>query len=124
MKTKSIGFWLSTGIVAFSLFAGGIGDLLRFDQVAEGMGRLGYPPYVMTIIGVWKLLGALVILAPGCPRLKEWAYAGAFFDFSGAVASHVFVGELGKVFAPGLFAALTLVSWRLRPASRVLGTLG
>jgi hypothetical protein len=64
----------------------------------------------------------LAILPPGHLRLKEWAYAGAFFDFSGAVASHRFAAEpLVKIVAPLLFAALTLVSWRLRPQHRILG---
>jgi len=122
MKTKSIMFWVATGIVCFSLFTGSLGDLFRFAPVEDGMTHLGYPPYVMTILGVWKLLAVLAILAPGFPRLKEWAYAGAFFDFSGAVASHLAAAEpLVKILAPLLFAALTLVSWRLRPQPRMLG---
>jgi hypothetical protein len=122
MKSKAIAFWVATGIVGFSLVSGGIGDLFRFAPVEEGMTHLGYPPYVMTILGGWKLLAVLALLAPGYPRLKEWAYAGAFFDFSGAVASHLAAAEpLVKIIAPLLFATLTLVSWRLRPASRMLG---
>ena len=122
MKSKSIVFWVATGIVGFSLLTGGIGDLFRFGPVEEGMTHLGYPPYVMTILGVWKLLAVMALLAPGYPRLKEWAYAGAFFDFSGAVVSHLAAGEpAGKMLAPLVFATLTLVSWRLRPQARMLG---
>ena len=53
----------------------------------EGIVHLGYPLYFITIIGFWKVLGAITLLAPGFPRLKEWAYAGIFFDLTGAAAS-------------------------------------
>ncbi len=85
------------------------------------LGQLGYPPYLLNILGFWKVLGAVAVLVPGLPRLKEWAYAGFFFDLTGAAASHTFAGDdAGKVLAPLFFLALVAASWALRPASRRL----
>jgi uncharacterized membrane protein YphA (DoxX/SURF4 family) len=123
VNTKRLGYWLSTAIIVFALVAGGIADLLQPPSVVEGMQHLGYPIYLMTILGIWKVLGGAVLIAPGLPRLKEWAYAGAFFDFSGAAASHQAVGDdIGHIITPLIFAAITLVSWTLRPPSRIAGT--
>lgn len=120
-KGSAITFWITTAIVVFVLIGGGIGDLIRPTVITEGMRHLGYPDYVMTILGLWKVAGGGVILAPRLPRLKEWAYAGAFIDFSSAVASHIASGDGASVYwRPLLFAALTLVSWRLRADSRKL----
>jgi hypothetical protein len=75
----------------------------------------------MTLIGVWKLLGSAVVLAPRLPLLKEWAYAGFFFTMSGAAVSHIASGHsFGKVFPPLLLLALTVISWYFRPADRKL----
>jgi len=81
--------------------------------------------YFFAILGVWKFLGAVAILAPGFPRLKEWAYAGIFFDLTGAALSCAAVGGYGAygfhVLAPLIIAGLMVASWALRPASRVVG---
>lgn len=122
MKRKT--YWVTTGLVCLSMFWGGLGDLLRLGTIAEGMGRLGYPPYVMTIIGVWKVLATLALLAPRTPRLKEWAYAGVVIDLTGAVVSHAWCNELGHMVSPFVLACLALVSWATRPPGRVLGTIG
>ena len=74
--------------------------------------------------GVWKVLGGIALLAPRFPRLKEWAYAGAFFDLTGAAASHVVCGSATwRVVMTVVLAALALISWALRPPSRTLGIL-
>jgi hypothetical protein len=120
-KGQAITYWVTTAIVVFVLIGGGIGDLIRPAQLVEGMRHLGYPDYVMTLLGIWKVCGGGVIVAPRLPRLKEWAYAGAFIDFSSAVASHIASGDGASVYwRPLLFAVLTLVSWKLRPDSRRL----
>lgn len=124
MKLKLFGYWATTSILAFALFAGGVADLMHPRAIDEGMAHLGYPVYVATILGVWKVPGAIVLLAPRLPRLKEWAYAGAFFDMTGAVASHILSGDTFLQFlAPTIFAFCTIVSWALRPESRTLGVL-
>ncbi len=127
MATKQIGavgYWAATGILAFALIAGGVADLMHPAAIDTGMAHLGYPTYFATILGLWKIPGAIVLLAPRLPRLKEWAYAGAFFDMSGAVASHIMSGDTFFQFlAPLIFTVCVIVSWSLRPSSRVLGTL-
>ena len=120
-RSRKIFYWTSTALVVFGMTLGGIGDVLRVQPIIEGMAKLGYPSYFPIIIGVWKLLGAPVLLAPALPRLKEWAYAVAFFNFSGAVISHLAVGDTPAQIAPSLvFSILTLVSWALRPPTRRL----
>ena len=116
---RSIAYWLFTVIVAFELAAGALWDLLRIEYVRVVLAHLGYPLYLLVILGVWRIPGALVLLVPRFPRLKEWAYAGAFFDYTGAAASHLLVGDHANQWAaPTIFSAFTLVSWALRPASR------
>ncbi|WP_218584201.1 DoxX family protein [Nocardia cyriacigeorgica] len=117
----AIGFRATTGVVASVLFSGGIADLLGRGATVEGMLELGYPTYFVTMLGVWKISGALVILAPRLGRLKEWAYAGAFYDFAGAFASHIAAGSAAAHLRwPAAFALCVLISWALRPASRSL----
>jgi DoxX-like family len=117
-------YWTSTVLLALVLFSGGIADLARLPDTAKGVLDLGYPPLFLTILGMWKVLGAVALMAPRLPRLKEWAYAGAFFNFSGAVVSHVMAGSaIFHVIVTGLLSVITLVSWALRPGDRVLGVL-
>jgi uncharacterized membrane protein YphA (DoxX/SURF4 family) len=81
--------------------------------------HLGYPPYFMTILGIWYILAGLALLAPRFPLLKEWAYAGLLFNYSGAFASHIAAGDqAGALIAPIIFAVLVASSWMLRPESR------
>lgn len=122
MQTKTLGYWATTALVAFAFLSGGVMDLLKAPPVAAAMQTLGYPVYVASILGTWKVLGAAAILAPRLPRLKEWAYAGILFDLSGAAMSHAFSGDpAGKVVTPIVLLGLALASWALRPASRRLG---
>lgn len=118
-RTRIISYWITTAIIAFQLGAGGIGDLLRPAAVVDGMTHLGYPVYFCVILGVWKVLGAATLLMPRLPRLKEWAYAGAIFDLTGAAASHFATGApAGKVIMVLIFACIALASWALRPPAR------
>lgn len=124
MKAKMFGYWMTTGILAFGLFAGGIAYLIRPPAIVAGMADLGYPLYITTILGFWKVLGAITLLAPRLPRLKEWVYAGVFFNMTGAVASHILSGNaIAEFLWPLFFAICAVASWALRPESRVLGVL-
>lgn len=123
-RTRTVVFWLTTLAFTGALFSGGIADLIHNPPTLAGMVFLGYPPYFLYIIGFWKVLSPFALLPRGFGRLKEWAYAGAFFNFTGAVASHAITGNawyhLGYT---GLFSACVLVSWWLRPENRILGEL-
>ena len=128
MKTRSIAYWITTGVVAFFVGSGGIAQVWQYKANPHGVvPELGYPMYFFAILGVWKVLGAIAILAPRYPRLKEWAYAGIFFDLTGAAASCAAVGGYGAygfhVLAPLIIAGMTAVSWALRPQSRIIGVL-
>jgi uncharacterized membrane protein YphA (DoxX/SURF4 family) len=119
---KKIAYWSSTVIVALLMMSGGVGQVTL--QNAEGFTRLGYPVFFMVLLGVWKLLGGVALLVPRFPRVKEWAYAGIFFDLSGAVVTNAAVGEgAGHIIAPLVCTALLFASWALRPESRTLGTM-
>jgi len=121
MKLKSISYWVITAIVAFCIGSGGAAELAGLPGNVEGLVRLGYPAYFVTIIGFWKLLGAIAILTPGFPRLKEWAYAGIFFNMTGAAATGLFVGVAPwHVIVDLVLTAMTVASWALRPPSRRL----
>jgi DoxX-like family len=118
---RTVAYWVFTLIVAYEMAAGGIWDLLRIEYVRVIMAHLGYPVYILTIIGVWKIPCAVVLLVPRFLRLKEWAYAGAFFNYTGAAASHLLVGDgANKWAAPLVFAGFTLASWALRSPVRRL----
>jgi uncharacterized membrane protein YphA (DoxX/SURF4 family) len=123
MKTQNVLYWSSTGLAALVFAAGGAFDLSGAPQVASTLAQLGYPAYLATLLGAWKLLGAAAIVVPRAPRLKEWAYAGMFFDLTGAAVSHLAVGDpAGKVITPLVILGLVLASWALRPASRNVQT--
>ncbi len=114
-------FWVLTSLLAFGMLAGGTAQLLHARFNVDGMRRLGYPLYVLSLVGAWKLAGTLVLLLPGWRLAKEWAYAGFFFLLTGATVSHLASGEgIGSALAPFVFACLTVASWYLRPASRRL----
>lgn len=111
---RTIAYWIFTLLIAFEMMAGGIWDLLRIEYVRIVLAHLGYPTYLLTIIGVWKIPCAIVLFLPRFLRLKEWAYAGAVFNYTGAAASHFFAGYAGMG-SPLVLAAITLASWGLRP---------
>ncbi len=120
-KAKTIAYWVTTIFGPASFVIGGYLHLIRDPQVMATLAHLGYPPYFAIIMGTWKLLGAIAIVVPGFPRLKEWAYAGFFFDLTGAAATRAFVGDsAADIAAPLVFLALVVASRALRPASRVL----
>ena len=127
MKAKRIAYWTTTVLVAFFM-SGGVTQILQFKANPHGVvPQLGYPMYFFAILGFWKVLGALAILVPRFPRIKEWAYAGIFFDVTGAAASCAAVGVYGAygfhVIAPLVIAGLAVASWALRPPSRTIGIL-
>jgi len=128
MKAKNIAYWTTTGLIAFFIGGGGLAQMWQYYANPHGIVPvLGYPLYFFAILGFWKVLGAIAILVPRFPRLKEWAYAGIFFDLTGAAASCAAVGGYGAyafhVLAPLILAVLTVASWALRPPIRTIGVL-
>ena len=125
-KRNKIIYWISTIWLASGMLA--TGTLQLFKAKAEGavappgvygITHLGYPVYFLTILGVWKILGVVALLIPKFPLLKEWAYAGFFFAMSGAVFSHIALGDpVKEIFPSLLLLILTVISWYFRPADR------
>jgi uncharacterized membrane protein YphA (DoxX/SURF4 family) len=127
MNTRVIAYWVTTGTLAFALLSGGVGELTHQWGTLETVSILGYPVYFLTLLGVWKVLGAIALLVPGLPRLKEWAYAGIVFNMTGAAASHAFSADYGAygfhLIVTLFLAALAVTSLLLLPHSRPRSSL-
>ena len=118
-NAKTIAYWVVTIFGPASFVIGGYLHLTRDPQVMATLAHLGYPAYFATIMGTWKLLGAIAIVVPGIPRVKEWAYAGFFFDLTGAAATRAFAGDgAADIVAPLVFLGLVMASRALAPARR------
>ncbi len=108
-RWRSVGYWLATVAVVAELGLGGSWDIARLPSVRDLVTHLGYPSYFLVLLGSWKVLGAAA----------QWAYAGAFFTYTGAIVSHLTTGyALGEVPVLAALTALTALSWALRPPSR------
>lgn len=118
-KRNKIIYWVSTSWLALGMLSSGIVQLIKMKEEVANITHLGYPPYFLTLIGTWKILGVAAILIPKFPLLKEWTYAGFFFAMSGAIFSHIASGNsMSDVFGPLLLLILTVVSWYFRPVER------
>jgi uncharacterized membrane protein YphA (DoxX/SURF4 family) len=91
-KRDRIIFWISTGLFSAFMLSSAIPNIMSTQEWVDVFKMLGYPAYMLPFLGVAKLLGSIAILIPGFPRIKEWAYAGMFFDLIGAVYSGLAVG--------------------------------
>jgi hypothetical protein len=124
-RAMSATYWISTALTVFFIVPGGLAYALAVPDVVDGVVQLGFPLYFIQLLGVWKVLGGLAILVPGFPRLKEWAYAGLFFELTGAALANATMGasmgaEWWHVPAPLGVAAIMAISWALRPPTRRL----
>ena len=121
-KRNKIIYWIATIWLALGMVATGAGQLIKMKAGQGGVEmitHLGYPVYLLTLLGVWKILGVVAVLIPKFPLLKEWAYAGIFFVMSGAIFSHIATGDpISALFPSLLLLILTVVSWYFRPAGR------
>lgn len=118
-KRDKIIYWVATVWLALGMVSTGIVQIIKMQDEVDMISRLGYPIYILTILGVWKMLGVIAVLVPRFPLIKEWAYAGFFFAMSGAIVSHLAVADDAQtLFGPSLLIVLTVVSWYFRPASR------
>jgi hypothetical protein len=118
-KRNKIIYWIATIWLSLGMVSTGIVQLIHMEEEAQKMKALGYPMYFLTIIGVFKLLGVVAILIPKFLLVKEWAYAGFFFLMSGAILTHLAVGDRAvEFFGPALLFFLTIISWYFRPIDR------
>ncbi len=125
-KRNKIIYWISTIWLALGMLSTGTLQLFRANAEGAlappgvyGITHLGYPVYFLTILGIWKILGVVALLIPKFPLLKEWTYAGFFFVMSGAIFSHIAVGDsISEIFPSLLLLILTVVSWYFRPENR------
>lgn len=92
MKRIHIFYWLTIGLVLFFFIPGSIMNIMQTPDWVAVFEQLGYPQYLLPFLGVAKLAGCIVIVLPFFNRLKEWAYAGLFFDLVGATYSGLMVG--------------------------------
>jgi hypothetical protein len=118
-KINKIIYWIATLWLALGMLSTGAVQLLRSQDEVDTITHLGYPLYILTLLGIWKILGVTAVLIPKTPLLKEWAYAGFFFAMSGAIFSHIAAGNpVNKIFPALLLLVLTIASWYFRPADR------
>jgi uncharacterized membrane protein YphA (DoxX/SURF4 family) len=119
MKTQRWIGWIVTGLMAALMLLSAVPDVLRAPEALTVFKRLGYPPYLLVFLGTAKTLGVLAVLVPGLPRLKEWAFAGLTFDLTGALYSHLSVGDGPGVWMPAVIGlALMAGSYRAYRVNR------
>jgi hypothetical protein len=123
-KRNKIIYWVATAWLALGYISTGAGQLFKASAGQGGadmIAHLGYPAYVLTLLGIWKVLGVIAVLIPKYPLIKEWAYAGFFFIMTGAAYSHIASGDDFTTILPSLgLLILTAISWYLRPTDRKL----
>src|ERR1700687_3187467 len=118
-KRNKIIYWISTIWLALGMLSTGAVQLFKLKADVDQITHLGYPVYLLTILGVWKILGVIAVLIPKFPLLKEWAYSGFFFVMSGAIFSHIFLHDsITEILPALLLLILTVVSWYFRPVYR------
>ncbi|WP_149276644.1 DoxX family protein [Pareuzebyella sediminis] len=123
-KRNKIIYWIVTGFLAFGMTAGGVQQFLQIGGYIEIIQNLGYPKYILPVLGIWKILGVIAILIPKYSLLKEWAYAGFFFAMSGAAVSHFANGEpFTEALSSLVLLLVTILSWYFRPDSRKIVSL-
>jgi hypothetical protein len=121
-KSQKIIYRVATIWLALGMFSTGAAQIFKLKTgagAADSIAHLGYPLYILTLLGIWKILGVVAILIPKTPLLKEWAYAGFFFVMTGGIFSHIASGNSVVDMLPALLLLiLTIVSWYFRPADR------
>jgi hypothetical protein len=122
MSKRPLAYGSLTALFGLAMAGSGAANLAGVPEVVANFTRLGFPDWFHLWLGAWKLAGAVVVLAPGLPRLKEWAHAGFAIAMTSAITAHIAAGDpLGMAAAPAVLLALGLGSWALRPATRRLG---
>ncbi|MEO7716040.1 MAG: DoxX family protein [Capsulimonas sp.] len=120
MKAKSITYWTTTTVVMFVMTVSGLLALLHAPAMMTGLAHLGYPPYFSNLLGVAKIIGVIVVLAPGLTLFKEWAYSGFAIVVISAFYSHLLSGDGLNALEPLVIFAILEISYFTRPDSRRL----
>ena len=115
---RTVIYWITTGLVAVMSAFAGYAYLSGSSQAVTGFAHVGYPQQLRIILGIAKPLGAIALLIPGFPKIKEWAYAGFTFAWISAVIAHYLAGDGPVAFSPLVLLVLLAVSYVTRPASR------
>jgi hypothetical protein len=116
--TRKVIYWATTGVLALlSLFAA-FTYLSGSQEAVTGFAHVGYPQQLRVILGIAKLAGALALVAPGIPTLKEWAYAGFTFAWVAAAVAHYMAGDGPQAAFPLVLLAILAVSYVTRPEAR------
>ena len=121
-KRNKIIYWIATALLSFGMLVSGLQQIFHTKEMAAMVAHLGYPLYFMDILGMWKILGVIATLIPGFKLIKEWAYAGFFFAMTGALVSHLAIGDDGlkEIIGPLMQTVFIILSWYYRPADRRL----
>jgi uncharacterized membrane protein YphA (DoxX/SURF4 family) len=115
---RKIAYWASTGLLAALSLLAAFVYLSGSPQAVEGFAHVGYPQQLRIILGIAKGLGAIALLVPGFPKLKEWAYAGFTFAWICAFVAHYLANDGAKAVMPPILLLVLAVSYVTRPASR------
>lgn len=118
MKTKAIAYWIATSFVALILAVSGLMAVVHDPRMMVALAHLGYPKYFANLLGTAKLIGVLVLLVPGIPKLKEWAYVGSAITVLSGAYSHLLSGDGLAALDPLVTFVALIVSYQLRPATR------
>ena len=121
-KRNKIIYWVATALLSVGMLGSGLAQIFHAEAMVDLITPLGYPPYLLYIIGAWKILGVIAILIPRFKLVKEWAYAGFFFVMTGALVSHLASGDdsVKGIIGPFMQTVFIILSWYFRPADRKL----
>ena len=111
-------YWGVTGLVALEALYGAFTYLTAAPEAVERFGHVGYPQQLRVLLGIAKLAGALVLVLPRLPTLKEWAYAGFTFTWIAATVAHFLAGDGALSLIPVALIGVLAVSYVTRPADR------
>jgi hypothetical protein len=119
---RKVAYWATTALVAAMGAFGGFMYLTGSAEAVEGFRHVGYPQQLRILLGIAKALGAITLVAPGFPMLKEWAYAGFTYAWIAAAVAHYLAGDGGESIVPLILLVVLAISYVTRPLNRRYGT--
>lgn len=117
---RKVAYWATTVLLAAMSVFGAFTYLTGAPEAVQGFSHVGYPQQLRVLLGIAKLSGAIALLVPGFPMLKEWAYAGFAFAWIAACVAHYLAGDGAASFIPLVLLVFLGVSYGTRPESRRL----